>query len=47
MKYRLGDARVETHPDSWIAPTAAVIGKVRLDAASASGSARCCAAITN
>lgn len=32
MKYRLGDARVETHSDSWIAPTAAVIGKVRLDA---------------
>lgn len=32
MKYRLGDARVETHPDSWIAPSAAVIGKVRLDA---------------
>ena len=32
MKYRLGDARVETHPDSWIAPNAAVIGKVRLDA---------------
>ncbi len=32
MKYRLGNARVETHPDSWIAPDAAVIGKVRLDA---------------
>ena len=32
MKYRLGQARVETHPDSWIAPNAAVIGKVRLDA---------------
>ena len=32
MKYRLGDARVETHPASWIAPNAAVIGKVRLDA---------------
>lgn len=32
MKYRLGDARVEAHPDSWIAPSAAVIGKVRLDA---------------
>ena len=31
MKYRLGDARVEAHPESWIAPTAAVIGKVRLD----------------
>ncbi|RQB42239.1 gamma carbonic anhydrase family protein [Pseudomonas aeruginosa] len=32
MKYRLGDARVEAHPDSWIAPSAAVIGKVRLGA---------------
>lgn len=32
MKYRLGNARVETHPDSWIAPDASVIGKVRLDA---------------
>ena len=32
MKYRLGDARVETHPDSWLAPRAAVIGKVRLQA---------------
>ena len=31
MKYSLGDARVEAHPESWIAPTAAVIGKVRLD----------------
>lgn len=31
MKYRLGDARVDAHPESWIAPTAAVIGKVRLE----------------
>jgi carbonic anhydrase/acetyltransferase-like protein (isoleucine patch superfamily) len=31
MKYRLGDARVDAHPESWIAPTAAVIGRVRLD----------------
>lgn len=31
MKYRLGDARVEAHPESWIAPGASVIGKVRLD----------------
>ncbi|MEK1904888.1 MAG: gamma carbonic anhydrase family protein [Pseudomonas sp.] len=31
MKYRLGDARVQAHAESWIAPTAAVIGKVRLD----------------
>ena len=32
MKYRLGNARVETDPDSWIAPDASVIGKVRLEA---------------
>ncbi|WP_205341486.1 gamma carbonic anhydrase family protein [Denitrificimonas caeni] len=32
MKYRLADSRVDAHPESWIAPTAAVIGKVRLDA---------------
>lgn len=32
MKYRLGNSRVEAHPDSWIAPSADVIGKVRLDA---------------
>jgi carbonic anhydrase/acetyltransferase-like protein (isoleucine patch superfamily) len=32
MKYRLGDARVEAHPESWIAPTATLIGKVRLQA---------------
>jgi carbonic anhydrase/acetyltransferase-like protein (isoleucine patch superfamily) len=32
MKYRLGDSRVETHPDSWAAPTATLIGKVRLQA---------------
>ncbi|KTT49857.1 hypothetical protein NS337_19975 [Pseudomonas oryzihabitans] len=31
MKYRLGEQRVEAHPQSWVAPTAAVIGKVRLD----------------
>ena len=31
MKYRLGDSLVETHPDSWIAPTAVLIGKVRLE----------------
>jgi len=30
MKYRLGDSLVETHPDSWTAPTAPLIGKVRL-----------------
>jgi len=32
MKYRLGDLRVETHPESWAAPTAMLIGKVRLQA---------------
>ncbi len=30
MKYRLGDARVDTHPASWTAPNAVLIGKVRL-----------------
>ncbi|MCY1265320.1 Protein YrdA [compost metagenome] len=34
MKYRLGDDRVQAHPDSWVAPNAAVIGKVRLEAGS-------------
>ncbi|NLY13281.1 MAG: gamma carbonic anhydrase family protein [Gammaproteobacteria bacterium] len=32
MKYRLAESQVVAHPESWIAPTAAVIGKVRLDA---------------
>ncbi|MCU1721431.1 gamma carbonic anhydrase family protein [Pseudomonas sp. 5P_5.1_Bac1] len=32
MKYRLGDFRVETHPQSWVAPNATLIGKVRLQA---------------
>lgn len=32
MKYRLGNARVEQHPQSWIAPSATLIGKVRLEA---------------
>lgn len=32
MKYRLGDSRVDTHPQSWVAPTAVLIGKVRLEA---------------
>ena len=31
MKYRLGDAVVESHPDSWAAPNASLIGKVRLE----------------
>ncbi|RRV08236.1 gamma carbonic anhydrase family protein [Pseudomonas sp. v388] len=32
MKYRLGDARVQTDPDSWVAPNAVLIGKVKLEA---------------
>ncbi|MGV8859777.1 MAG: gamma carbonic anhydrase family protein [Pseudomonas sp.] len=32
MKYRLGDSLVETHPQSWVAPTATLIGKVKLEA---------------
>ena len=31
MKYRLGSASVDCHPQSWIAPSASVIGKVRLE----------------
>ncbi|WP_437883608.1 gamma carbonic anhydrase family protein [Pseudomonas sp. LRF_L74] len=31
MKYRLGDSRVDADPQSWIAPNASVIGKVRLE----------------
>ena len=31
MKYRLGDARVETHPQSWVAPNATLVGKVKLE----------------
>ncbi|UVL67915.1 gamma carbonic anhydrase family protein [Pseudomonas sp. B21-031] len=32
MKFRLGDLRVDSHPTSWIAPNATVIGNVRLQA---------------
>ena len=32
MKYRLGDSRVETHPQSWVAPNATLFGKIRLEA---------------
>lgn len=32
MKYRLGDSRVQTDPQSWVAPNAVLIGKVRLQA---------------
>ena len=32
MNYRLGNLRVDAHPTSWTAPTATLIGKVRLQA---------------
>lgn len=32
MKYRLGESRVQTDPQSWVAPNAVLIGKVRLEA---------------
>ncbi|WP_407315265.1 gamma carbonic anhydrase family protein [Pseudomonas sp. nanlin1] len=32
MKYRLGTARVDCHPQSWVAPNATLIGNVRLQA---------------
>ncbi|MBX9756031.1 MAG: gamma carbonic anhydrase family protein [Pseudomonadaceae bacterium] len=32
MKYRLGDSRVESHPESWVAPNAVLVGKVKLEA---------------
>ncbi len=32
MIYRLGEACVELHPQSWVAPNAVLIGKVRLQA---------------
>ena len=32
MKYRLGHAQVEAHPDSWVAPNATLVGKVKLEA---------------
>ena len=31
MKYCLGDSLVQTHPDSWAAPNATLVGKVRLE----------------
>lgn len=31
MKYRLGQSRVEAHPDSWVAPNATLVGKVKLE----------------
>ncbi|QLC74060.1 gamma carbonic anhydrase family protein [Pseudomonas sp. LPB0260] len=32
MMYRLGQVQVEAHPDSWVAPNATLVGKVRLEA---------------
>ena len=32
MKYRLGSSHVEAHADSWVAPNATLVGKIRLDA---------------
>jgi len=32
VKYRLSDSLVETHPQSWVAPNATLVGKIRLDA---------------
>jgi carbonic anhydrase/acetyltransferase-like protein (isoleucine patch superfamily) len=31
MKYSLGPSRVETHPESWVAPNATLVGKVKLE----------------
>jgi carbonic anhydrase/acetyltransferase-like protein (isoleucine patch superfamily) len=31
MKYRLGQSHVEAHADSWIAPNAILVGKVKLE----------------
>ena len=31
MKYRLGQSFVDAHPDSWVAPNATLVGKVKLE----------------
>ena len=31
MKYRLGQSHVEAHPDSWVAPNATLVRKVKLE----------------
>ncbi len=31
MKYRLGQSSVDVHPDSWVAPNATLVGRVRLE----------------
>jgi len=32
VKYRLGESRVDSHPQSWVAPNATLVGNVRLGA---------------
>lgn len=32
MKYRLGESRVDSHPQSWVAPNATLVGNIRLGA---------------
>jgi carbonic anhydrase/acetyltransferase-like protein (isoleucine patch superfamily) len=31
MKYRLGQSSVDLHPESWVAPNATLVGKVKLE----------------
>ena len=31
MKYRLGSSSVDAHPESWVAPNATLVGKVKLE----------------
>ncbi|SFQ06823.1 gamma carbonic anhydrase family protein [Pseudomonas borbori] len=31
MKYRLGQSSVDAHPESWVAPNATLVGKVKLE----------------
>ena len=47
MKYSLGDSLVETHPESWTAPNATLIGKVRLEEGASVWLTPCCAVITS
>ena len=45
--YRLGEDAPQLGADAWVADNASVIGRVRLGAAPASGTAPCCAATTS
>ena len=47
MKYRLGDSLVETHPQSWVAPNATLVGKIRLDAGANVCLVPCCVVTTS